>query len=101
VLRWLETAFGARDDLQVVAVFFETSPAQFVTRADVLAAVSEAQAKGEYGLAQHQELPGRSRLAPLAFECPVDEQRFTVYYLEPGGPPDCPRHPGATLRSVA
>ena len=100
VAPWLEVTFGIAPDLQVVAVFFASAPARFVTRADLLTAVSGAQPKGDYGGAQHQLLPGRSPLAALTFECPLDHERFTVYHLDPVGP-NCPHHPGTALVSVS
>jgi hypothetical protein len=93
----LERVFAEDDDLEAVAVHYSSGPA-YVLREDFLDSIQpEMRSVGDYGDADQLFLPGEQQLQPVMFDCPVDGQRFEVFFLDPVDVRICPRHPGTRL----
>jgi hypothetical protein len=97
----LEAVFAEDEALAAVAVNSIEGMPRFVTRLDLLDALEPAlKGVADYGGSDHLQLPGTSDLSPMKYTCPVDGQVFSVFFLDPGEVPTCPRHPGTKLRAA-
>lgn len=96
----LEKVFAMDDDLEAVAVHWDSGSA-YALREDVLdALVPTMRSIGDFGAADQMFLEGKEQLDPIRLDCPVDRQRFEVFFLNPGETPVCPRHRDTRLEVV-
>jgi hypothetical protein len=97
----LEKVFATDDDLEAVAVHWGSGSA-YALRADVLDALAPTTMRsvGDFGAADQMFLAGKAQLDPIRLDCPVDGQRFEVFFLNPGETPVCPRHRDTRLEVV-
>jgi hypothetical protein len=97
----LEAVFAEDEQLEAVRVDDTKRLLGFTTRQAFLNSLAPSlKALPDFGASDHLELPGTADIHPLAFECPVDGQRFVVFFLDPGEVRTCPRHPGTALVMV-
>jgi len=93
----LERVFAEDDNLEAVVVHWPSGPA-YVVREDFLDTLKpEMRSVGGFGDADQLFLAGKEQLKPVKFDCPVDGQRFEVFFLNPGEIRICPQHPGVQL----
>ena len=93
----LERVFAEDDNLDAVAVHWYSGCA-YALREDFLDALSpEMRSVPSFGDADQLFLAGKEELHSINFCCPIDGQRFEVFFLNPGEIRLCPQHPGARL----
>ena len=97
----LERVFAEDDDLDAVAVHWYSGSA-YVLRDDFLDTLSpDMRSVGGFGDADQSFPPGKEDLVGISLCCPIDGQRFEVFFLNPGEVRLCPRHAGTRLEVVA
>jgi hypothetical protein len=97
----LTRTFAKDDQLAAVAVHSRAASG-FVLRDEFLEVlVPTLRSAGDVGDADQLFLPGTEDLDPVELRCPVDGQRFQVFFLDPGAGRTCPKHPQIRLELVA